>query len=87
VAASQARALWVGAATLASALTLGASFAFGAPVDPATFSATVTSGSSVDVTKTVHTPAIPAEGGHLLPRGHDRSTPIDSGPVVNSFGP
>jgi uncharacterized repeat protein (TIGR01451 family) len=51
--------LGVGAATLALALTVGASFAFGAPVDPATFSATVPSGTSIHVTKTVHTPAIP----------------------------
>jgi uncharacterized repeat protein (TIGR01451 family) len=51
--------LGLGAVTAALALAAGVSFAFAAPVDPASFSATVTSGSSVHVPKTVHTPAIP----------------------------
>jgi uncharacterized repeat protein (TIGR01451 family) len=46
-------------AAAALALTVGVSFALAAPVDPASYSNTLTSGSSVVITKTVHTPAIP----------------------------
>lgn len=40
-------------------LVLGASAASGSGVDPSSYAATLASGSSVTITKTVHTPAIP----------------------------
>jgi len=51
----------VAAAFAASMLLLvfGASAASGSGVDPSSFAGTVASGSSVTITKTVHTPAIP----------------------------
>jgi uncharacterized repeat protein (TIGR01451 family) len=51
----------VGVATAASMLMLviGASAASGSGVDPSSYSATLASGTSVTITKTVHTPAIP----------------------------
>jgi uncharacterized repeat protein (TIGR01451 family) len=51
----------VGAATAASMfmLVMGASAASGSGVDPSSYSATLASGTSVTITKTVHTPAIP----------------------------
>src|SRR5207253_9013591 len=47
----------VASAAVVLAVAVGA--AFGAGVDPASYSATLTSGSSVTIQKTVHTPAIP----------------------------
>lgn len=49
--------LLTGAAILT--LAVGVAAAGGAGVDPASYSATLTSGSSVTITKTVHTPTIP----------------------------
>ena len=54
------RRFFVGvAAAVASMLVVGVSAASGSGVDPNPYSATVASGSSVTITKTVHTPAIP----------------------------
>lgn len=47
------------AAAVASMLAVGVSAASGAGVDPSSVSATLSSGTSTTVTKTVHTPAIP----------------------------
>jgi uncharacterized repeat protein (TIGR01451 family) len=47
------------AATVASMLVVGVGAASGSGVDPSSYSATLDSGTSVTITKTVHTPAIP----------------------------
>jgi uncharacterized repeat protein (TIGR01451 family) len=47
------------AAAAALSLAAGVGVALGAGVDPASYSATLTSGSSVTIPKTIHTPAIP----------------------------
>jgi uncharacterized repeat protein (TIGR01451 family) len=60
----------IGATTIAAVsvllLIIGASGASGAGVDPSSYSATLTSGSSVTITKTVHTPAIPPRADILF---------------------
>jgi uncharacterized repeat protein (TIGR01451 family) len=52
---------WLGAVAAAAAVSLAVAVgaAFGAGVDPSSYSATLASGSSVTIPKTVHTPAIP----------------------------
>lgn len=47
------------AAAVASMLIVGVGAASGSGVDPSTYSATLASGTSVTITKAVHTPAIP----------------------------
>jgi uncharacterized repeat protein (TIGR01451 family) len=55
---SRARVCALGA-TLLGALATGAGVAAGSGVEPSSYSNTLESGSSVTITKTVHTPAIP----------------------------
>ena len=56
----------VAAAASTALLVIGAGAASGSGVDPSSYANTLTSGSSVTITKTVHTPAIPPRADILF---------------------